>query len=241
MTSFRQFDANRRNARHSTGPVTEGGKKRSRCNAVRHGLTAETVIGTLEDAVDIGRSRRRLLLIMMRNRRWSGSWCCGWPACCGGCVALPTWRLAYSRSRPIIFVHFDRHAGFTSVLDTSTTRCFGRPNRSIRTTVASLTASQTRKTLCRVQHRDLSVRPPTLRIVSCASPICQATRSTGSAVMKPSYGARPARSCSPSTHCNVASHRKDEAGSGADGTVWPPTFEFAGPTLMRWTGSERGD
>jgi hypothetical protein len=52
MTSFRQFQANRRNARSSTGPRTEAGKQRSRCNAVRHGLTAETVIGALEDAED---------------------------------------------------------------------------------------------------------------------------------------------------------------------------------------------
>jgi hypothetical protein len=52
MTSFRQIEANRRNARKSTGPTTEQGKQRSRCNAVRHGLTAETVIGALEDAED---------------------------------------------------------------------------------------------------------------------------------------------------------------------------------------------
>jgi hypothetical protein len=52
MTSFRQFEANRRNALRSTGPRTEDGKQRSRLNAVRHGLTAETVVGSLEDAED---------------------------------------------------------------------------------------------------------------------------------------------------------------------------------------------
>jgi hypothetical protein len=52
MTSYRQVEANRRNALKSTGPKTEAGKQASRCNAVRHGLTAETVIGVLEDAED---------------------------------------------------------------------------------------------------------------------------------------------------------------------------------------------
>jgi hypothetical protein len=52
MTSFRQLEANRLNALRSTGPRTETGKGRSRLNAVRHGLTAETVIPNLEDAED---------------------------------------------------------------------------------------------------------------------------------------------------------------------------------------------
>ena len=52
MTSFRQIEANRRNAQLSSGPVSEEGKKTSRQNAVRHGLTAETVIDALEDAED---------------------------------------------------------------------------------------------------------------------------------------------------------------------------------------------
>ena len=52
MTSLKQIEANRRNACRSTGPSTGEGKLRSRQNAVRHGLTAETVIGALEDAAD---------------------------------------------------------------------------------------------------------------------------------------------------------------------------------------------
>ena len=52
MSSLRQIEANRRNARLSTGPVTEEGKAKSRRNALRHGLAAETVIVALEDADD---------------------------------------------------------------------------------------------------------------------------------------------------------------------------------------------
>jgi hypothetical protein len=52
MTSFRQIEANRRNALRSTGPKTDEGKRQSRCNALRHGLTAETVIEGLEDSED---------------------------------------------------------------------------------------------------------------------------------------------------------------------------------------------
>ena len=52
MSSLKQIVANRRNALKSTGPTTPEGKQHARCNAVRHGLTAETVIGVLEDAND---------------------------------------------------------------------------------------------------------------------------------------------------------------------------------------------
>jgi hypothetical protein len=52
MTSLKQIEANRRNALNSTGPTSEAGKERSRRNAVRHGLTAETVIEPLEDPED---------------------------------------------------------------------------------------------------------------------------------------------------------------------------------------------
>src|SRR3954447_5766937 len=52
MTSFRQAEANSRNALRSTGPRTEDGKRQSRRNALRHGLCAETVIEILEDVDD---------------------------------------------------------------------------------------------------------------------------------------------------------------------------------------------
>jgi hypothetical protein len=52
MTSFRQIEANRSNAHRSTGPNTEEGERRSRQNAVRHGLCAETVVEIVEDVDD---------------------------------------------------------------------------------------------------------------------------------------------------------------------------------------------
>src|SRR5512139_555089 len=52
MTSLKQIEANRRNALQSTGPITPEGKRCSSRNALRHGLTAETVIAALEDVED---------------------------------------------------------------------------------------------------------------------------------------------------------------------------------------------
>jgi hypothetical protein len=52
MTSLKQIEANLRNALKSTGPTTETGKRRSRRNAMRHGLATETVVELLEDLKD---------------------------------------------------------------------------------------------------------------------------------------------------------------------------------------------
>jgi hypothetical protein len=49
MATEKQIVANRQNATQSTGPKTEHGKRRSRRNATRHGLTAETVLDIHED------------------------------------------------------------------------------------------------------------------------------------------------------------------------------------------------
>lgn len=52
MTSLKQIEANRRNAQKSTGPTSAEGQQRASRNALRHGLTAETVIVPLEDVED---------------------------------------------------------------------------------------------------------------------------------------------------------------------------------------------
>ena len=49
MTSQKQFEANGRNALRSTGPKSTHGKRRSRRNALRHGLTAETIVEAFEN------------------------------------------------------------------------------------------------------------------------------------------------------------------------------------------------
>jgi hypothetical protein len=99
MTSYRRIEANRRNALKSTGPRTEAGKQASRCNAVRHGLTAETVIGMLEHAddykafeeaitadYDAQSAVERELVLRLANLLWR--------------LAVPRrWKLACSRSR----------------------------------------------------------------------------------------------------------------------------------------------
>jgi hypothetical protein len=43
MASLRQLEANRRNARRSTGPRTDCGKAIARLNALKHGLRTETI------------------------------------------------------------------------------------------------------------------------------------------------------------------------------------------------------
>jgi len=44
MATAKQIDANRRNAQKSTGPKTEEGRDRVRRNALKHGMTARTVL-----------------------------------------------------------------------------------------------------------------------------------------------------------------------------------------------------
>lgn len=55
MTTEKQRRANGRNALKSTGPKSATGKKRVRCNAIKHGLTAVTVVTPQESVTEYKR------------------------------------------------------------------------------------------------------------------------------------------------------------------------------------------
>ena len=61
MASDKQIAANRRNAQKSTGPKTSEAKLKCRRNALRHGLTAETVIEVFENVEDYRAFERAIL------------------------------------------------------------------------------------------------------------------------------------------------------------------------------------
>ena len=61
MTSGLQMQANRENAKHSTGPRTGEGKAVCRLNATKHGLTARTLVLPGEDPKVFEDLRNRIL------------------------------------------------------------------------------------------------------------------------------------------------------------------------------------
>jgi hypothetical protein len=60
MTSDKQIDANRRNARKSTGPKTPEGKARANNNAMSHGILSREVVLPEEDEATFEELRERL-------------------------------------------------------------------------------------------------------------------------------------------------------------------------------------
>jgi hypothetical protein len=50
MTSPKQLEANRTNAKHSSGPKSTNGKARSSRNALKHGLVSSEIVIWDEDA-----------------------------------------------------------------------------------------------------------------------------------------------------------------------------------------------
>jgi hypothetical protein len=195
MTSFRQIEANRRNARKSTGPTTEEGKQRSRCNAVRHGLTAETVISALEDAddykafeaaitadYDAQSAVERELVLRLASLLWR-------------------LRRATTMETGLFEIQADHQSGMkqpvklTQLLDRSFMPSSGELTRAKLVTVRGHTTSRTKRKLDQVACPMLFDPPtPSLRGVFCVLPIYPITRSTVLAAMKRSFGARSAKS-----------------------------------------------
>ena len=85
MATQRQIEANRENARKSTGPKTEAGKAVSSANALRHGLTAERLVLLLAEDGD---SFERLRESVIADLAPAGAL----PCCSGGSTASPAWR-----------------------------------------------------------------------------------------------------------------------------------------------------
>ncbi len=61
MATLRQIEANRANARKSTGPKTANGKDQSSRNAIKHGLTSTRTLIGQEDSVEYHELRGSLL------------------------------------------------------------------------------------------------------------------------------------------------------------------------------------
>ena len=61
MVSRRQLEANRENAKRSTGPKSAVGRARSRMNSRKHGLTATTLVIGDEDPAHFDRLRAELM------------------------------------------------------------------------------------------------------------------------------------------------------------------------------------
>jgi hypothetical protein len=60
VVSHKQVEANRANAKRSTGPKSDGGKSRSRMNAVKHGFSSQEIVVEGEDADEFDALRTQL-------------------------------------------------------------------------------------------------------------------------------------------------------------------------------------
>jgi hypothetical protein len=60
MASQKQLEANRANAKQSTGPKTAQGKSRSSLNALKHGLSARDIVVWDEDPLEFESFRAKV-------------------------------------------------------------------------------------------------------------------------------------------------------------------------------------
>jgi hypothetical protein len=176
MTSFRQVEANRRNVRKSTGPTTDEGKQHSRCNAVRHGLTAETVIGALEDAEDYKAFEAAViadydaqsaveseLVLRLASLPWR-------------LRRATTMETGYSRFRLIIWAHSGSRTKFAQALEGLSMPYLEVLTQAVSTQIQHRTPVRTN--LETYPSKQLCISPANSHVAFCDSPICPTTRST---------------------------------------------------------------
>jgi hypothetical protein len=123
MTSHRQIEANRCNALKSTGPQTEAGKQLSRSNAVRHDLTAEPVIGALEDAEDYKAFEAAVIADYDAQSAVERELVLRLASTCGGCGARRRSKPVYSKFKPTCRT-IGKIANFYRILATLFMPCF---------------------------------------------------------------------------------------------------------------------
>ena len=170
MTSFRQIEANRRNARKSTGPTTEEGKQRSRCNAVRHGLTAETVIGALEDAEDYKAFEAAIIADYDAQSAVERELVLRLASCFGGCAARRRWKPAYLRSRPTIWLGSSSPAKWARHRAKLSMHCSDGPKRSVSTAIRlRIDRNETQAGPVRAESLEPPVDPTATRALLLAS------------------------------------------------------------------------
>ncbi len=160
-------------------------KQRSRCNAIRHGLTAETVIGALEEAEDYQAFETaitadydawRLASLLWRLRRASTIETGLFEIQADRLTELRRERRVAPDTRQIVYAMFEQACSF----DADTSLCRQPANQSLPVLRA--------------------IPRPTLRVVFCAWPICPTSHSIVSPVMKQLFGVKPVRSSLLSMH-----------------------------------------
>jgi hypothetical protein len=223
MTSFRQIDANRRNARKSTGPSTEEGKRRSRCNAIRHGLTAETVIGALEDAEDYKAFEAAIIADYDAQSAVERELVLR--------LASLLWRLrrATTMETALFQIQAEHLSGFKQAVHPASREVvyalFGRADSVSFDRDPRSHGVKMEQKPCPAPCRNLSdlplIRPLSSRVASCVSPICPTTPSIASAGTKQRFGAKPDRSCLHWTPWIAADHTIEGTGTvSAVGKIW---------------------
>jgi hypothetical protein len=90
MATQRQIAANQRNAKRSTGPNTTNGKSKSRCNAIRDGLTGQIITLSEEDRPFFEQLQNEMLAAFNPQNALERK--------LAGTIAWDTWRLDHLRA-----------------------------------------------------------------------------------------------------------------------------------------------